>query len=279
MGPVVDRDVTAPEFAERVVKRSATVPVVVDFWATWCQPCRIISPTLERLERAAGGTWELVKVDIDREPALAAEYRITSIPALKGFRDGRVVAEMVGAQPEAAVRSFLASLLPSEADRLYAEAADLLAAGSSDQAENRLRQVLSADAGHTRGLLAFGLLLADRGQIDEAAETLERIPVMAEEYREARAKLAAIGFARAATSGAVGQSATTAEDEHLAEGNRLAATGDYRGALGHFLWLVEHNRRYRDDEGRRAAIAVFEILGPDDPVTLEYRPRLSSLLF
>ena len=110
MGPVVNRDVTTTEFPERVVARSRTVPVVVDFWATWCQPCRVLSPTLERLERAANGAWELMKVDIDRERILAEQFRITSIPALKGFRDGQVVAEMLGAQPESAVRAFLAGL-------------------------------------------------------------------------------------------------------------------------------------------------------------------------
>ena len=281
MGPV-DRNIAGADFAERVVSRSALVPVVVDFWAAWCQPCRILSPTLERLERASEGAWELVKVDIDREPALANQFQITSIPALKGFRDGRVVAEMLGAQPESAIRSFLAGLLPSEADRLVAEAADVLRTGSYEQAENILRRALAVAPEHGPGLLALGSLLSEHGRLDEAAEVLERIPAMTNEGRRARATLARVSFMRAATADAgihVDTGVAASDDAHWAAGNRLAAAGNYREALTHFLWLVEHNRRYRDDEGRRAALSVFDILGPDDPITMEFRPRLSSLLF
>ena len=159
-----------------MVARSSIVPVVVDFWAPWCQPCRILSPTLERLERAANGAWQLVTVDIDGEPSLARDFRITSIPALKGFRDGRVVAEMLGAQPEAAVRAFLAGLLPSEADRLVSEAMEELQAGSNRAGGDRAAQGSRAAAGSRPrtpgpGLPAPRTWMSRRGRGDPRADS------------------------------------------------------------------------------------------------------------
>jgi putative thioredoxin len=281
MGPVVDRDVAEANFADRVIARSSVVPVVVDFWAAWCQPCRILSPTLDRLERSANGAWELVKVDIDREPELAKRYRISSIPALMGFRNGQVVAEMLGAQPEPAVRAFLARLQPSEADRLISEAESALIAGDQTQAESSLREALKEEPGNARALLALGSLLLDDDRLDESAETLERIPPQTDEGRRARALLSRLRFMReAAADSAESQvGADTPEWAHWIAGNRAAAGGEFREALRQFLWLVENARRFHDDGGRSAALAVFDILGPDDPITLEFRPQLSSLLF
>ena len=281
MEPVVDGDVAEANFADRVIARSSVVPVVVDFWAAWCQPCRILSPTLDRLERSANGAWELVKVDIDREPELAKRYRVSSIPALMGFRDGQVVAEMLGAQPEQAVRAFLAQLRPSEADRLISEAESALLAGDHAQAENSLRKALKGEPGNARALLALGSLLLEDGRLDESASTLELIPPLSEEGRNARILLARLRFKRDAAAGndesQVG--ADTPQYAHWIAGNRSAAAGDFRDALSQFLWLVENDRRFHEDGGRSAALAVFDILGPDDPITLEFRPRLSSLLF
>jgi putative thioredoxin len=281
MEPAVDRDITEVEFASRVIWRSSTLPVVVDFWAPWCQPCRILSPTLDRLERAANGAWELVKVDIDREPALASRYRITSIPALMGFRDGQRVSEMLGAQPEPEIRAFLTRLLPSEVDRLVSEATAALQGGDSAQAEQQLRKALAAEPVNTRALLALGSVLLDDSRLNEAAEFLEQVPPLTEEGRSARALLARLRFSRhAVAESADGQSGTMSpEDARWTEGNRAAANGDFRAALNHFLWLVESNRQYRDDCGRRAVLSVFDILGPDHPLTLEFRSQLSSLLF
>lgn len=282
MGPVAERDVSQAEFEDRVIARSSVVPIVVDFWAAWCQPCCILSPTLDRLEQSADGAWELVKVDIDREPVLANRYRITSIPALKGFRDGQVVAEMLGAQPESAIRAFLTRLVPSEADRLVSDAEDVLRSGNLALAEGKLREALSMEPAHGRGLLALGSLLFDYGRLDEAAAVLEQIPFMTDEGAKARTLLSRLLFRReAANLGAVDarQSDETPADAHWAAGNAAAAAGDFREALDHFLWLVENDRRYRDDGGRRLVLAVFDILGPGDPTTLEFRPRLSSLLF
>ena len=151
-----------------------------------------------------------------------------------------------------------------------------------ETAERALRAAIAAKPDHAPAQLALGALLFDSERLDEAAAVLEQIPAMTEAGQSARAKLALIGFRRTtvATAGRIAQAEPeTPEGEHLAAGNRLAAAGDYRGALEQFLWLVEHNRRYGDDEGRRATLAVFNILGPDDPITVEYRPRLSSLLF
>jgi len=285
MQQVSHHDVTAADFDERVISRSKEVPVVVDFWAAWCGPCRTLGPMLERLETDADGDWELVKVDVDGEQELARQFRIQSIPAVKAFRDGKVVAEFVGAQPEANVRTFLKGIAPSAADRLVARAEGVLEAGRGREAEQYLREALSAEPDHRRALLVHGALMLRQGNMDEAEQLLERVPKATPEGRDAQALLARVRFAREAAaagsdSAGTALAASSSDTEaRWALGVRLAAQGDYRPALDHFLWLVQHDRQYREDGGRQSMLAVFDILGPDDPLTVEYRRRLTSALY
>src|ERR671929_35507 len=132
-------------FERAVLQESRRRPVVVDFWADWCQPCRLIGPVLERLATQAGGEWLLAKLDVDAHQRLAAAFRIQSIPAVKAFRDGRVVDEFIGAIPEQSIRQFVAGLVPTEADRLVAEGEAAERAGLLDQAEARYRRAFESD--------------------------------------------------------------------------------------------------------------------------------------
>ncbi|MEW6473600.1 MAG: tetratricopeptide repeat protein [Actinomycetota bacterium] len=148
-------DVSEQTFAREVVERSREVPVVVDFWAGWCAPCRALGPVLERLAEEADGSWVLAKVDVDANPALAQAMGIQGIPAVRAFKDGREVAEFTGALPEPAVREWLEQLGPSPADFAYEEGAALEAAGRLDEAADQYRRALAEAPGHNAAATAL----------------------------------------------------------------------------------------------------------------------------
>src|SRR5215213_5739194 len=158
-------DVNERDFMERVIERSHEVPVVVDFWAEWCGQCRTLGPALEAGVAKREGEVELAKLDTDANPSLAASFQIRGIPAVKAFKDGKVVSEFVGAVPPAQIEEFLNGIVPSSAEKL-AEAGD----------EESLRKALELDARNTGAALKLGRLLLDRGETDEAVETLDRFP-------------------------------------------------------------------------------------------------------
>jgi putative thioredoxin len=278
--------VTQETFEDAVIARSHQVPVVVDFWAPWCGPCRMLSPILERLADAAQGDWELATIDTDENPALAQRYRIQSIPAVKGFRDGQVVLEFLGAQPESAVRAFLQRLLPSAADRAVAEGEQLLARGDEAGAERAFREALATQPDHTGAALALAPLSIARGDFDEARALLEAIPAATPEGRQATPLLGRLRFQRDArelpdVAAAQRMLEANADDPAAlyALGVHAAAGGDYEQALERFLALTERHRRYGDDAGRKSMIAVFDVLGPEDPLTRQFRPRLAAALY
>jgi putative thioredoxin len=176
-------DVGDRDFEREVVERSRDVPVVVDLWAPWGGPCRALGPVLERLATEQAGAFVLAKVNVDEAPAVAQRLRVQSIPAVKAFRDGAVVAEFVGAQPERVVRDFLASILPSVADRLAREGERESAAGDAPGAEAAFDAALAADPRHPRALL--GLVYAASGQDAKALALVERVPPSSPVARDA----------------------------------------------------------------------------------------------
>src|SRR5437763_11277403 len=169
-------DVTEETFARDVLARSRDVPVVVDFWAAWCGPCKQLGPVLERLAEEAAGSWVLAKVDVDANPGLADVFGIQGIPAVRAFQDGREVAEFTGALPEPAVREWLGRLGPSPADVAYEEGLALEEAGRLDEAAGRFRHALTEAPGHTaaataltRVELALSTAGLDRAELDRRA--------------------------------------------------------------------------------------------------------------
>jgi len=248
---VVDADQVS--FATEVLERSRTLPVVVDFWAEWCAPCRALGPVLEEAVAARGGEIALVKVDVDTNPGLQMSYGVRGIPAVKAFRDGAVVREFTGAQPRARVDQFLDALLPSPADRL---------AAAGDEAS--LRAAIAADAGHVAARCSLGALLLARGARDEAEVVLQPVahdPAAAGLL--ARARLADLAAGDGATATAL----------------HALASGDRARALEALVELVRSGSGEVRDLARRAAVGLFAELGEADRLTAEYRSRLAAALY
>ena len=244
-------DVDEAQFEQRVVERSREVPVVVDFWAAWCGPCRALTPALEQAARAREGEVDLAKVDVDRNQGLAASFQVQGIPAVKAFRDGRLADEFTGALPPAEVERFFDRLVPSEADRL---------AASGDEAE--LRRALELDPRQQLAGQALGRLLLRRGEPQEALEVLEPFA-----HDFAAAGLAA--RARLSMNGHEVEQAFSAWDE-----------GDHASALEQlqqaFAAATDSEER---DLVRQAMVAIFVELGADHELAREHRRRLASALY
>ncbi|MDP1822299.1 MAG: tetratricopeptide repeat protein [Archangium sp.] len=268
-------DVGEQDFEQQVLARSRTVPVVVDFWAAWCAPCRMLGPTLEREVNALGGRVELAKVDVDQAQALSGRFGVQGIPAVMAFRDGQVVADFVGAKDAAFVRRWLASLAPSASGQALAAAKD----------EPGLRALLGdAEVGHKAALRLAELLLST-GKAAEALAVLERLPAGSAEAEAGEALKRLAGFAVDAEQ--FGGEARAREvlarqpddrDAQWALGCALAARGEAGPALESFLSLVTASRKYRDDGARKAMVALFERLGPQHELTREFRRRLQNVL-
>jgi putative thioredoxin len=261
-------EVTDATFGRDVLEVSMDRPVVVDFWAEWCQPCRVIGPVLERLAREREGEFVLAKLDVDANPQAAGAFRIQSIPAVKAFRDGRVIEEFIGAIPEASIRRFIDVVVPSEADRLVIQADGLERGGRLDQAEGLYRRAFELDPNHTGAAVGLGRAAAARGDLEEARRLLQPL----RPYPEAERVLAAIDIASWAEPGSDGRGP-------LARAERAAAEGRFQEALEVFLAAVTNGGQDERERARAAMLKLFAVLGDDEPLTVEYRRRLSAALF
>jgi putative thioredoxin len=254
-------DVTEADFEARVVQRSYQVPVVIDFWADWCAPCRALGPMLERAVQARGGAVELARIDVDQSPQLAQAFGVQGIPAVKAVEDGRLVDEFVGAQPQNVVDQFLDGLLPSQADVAAAEAAGLDPA----EAEARYREILADDADNLPARVGLGNLLLDRDEAAAAVDTLRPVqhdPRAVEPLARARLMLAS-----ADPEAEFGKAASRALD------------GQPDEALSELLGVVREGPGERRDRARELMLDVFRVLGDDHPLARRYRKDLTSALF
>lgn len=270
-------DVTEATFESEVVLRSHQLPVVVDFWAPWCGPCRVLGPILERLAIEAGGDFRLARVNVDENPNLAIRYGVQGIPAVKAFHDGQIKTEFVGAQPEPVVRRFVQRLAPTEAERAVEKAQSLLATRHWQEAEEAFRSVLDED--ETNSAAALGLVesLLMQGRGVEPTQILENFPAGMEWAKAER--LAPLAKLLAGVEGDGPFPEDDPMEARLYQSTRLFARGNIPAAMDGLLDILREDKDYREGLARQVLLAVFALIGDGDPLTRQYRDELASVLF
>lgn len=253
--------------------------MVVDFWAEWCGPCKTLGPTLERLTEEADGSFELAKIDVDQNQALAGQMGVQGIPTVVAFKDGRPVSQFTGALPEAKVREWLSEILPNPMDDFVAAADELANQGRTAEAEAMYRKVLEADPSHEGAAMAVAGILLAGGDAESALAVLEPFPSSAAVDRVRAAARLGTGAGAPVQELEDGLSADPDNDRlRIDLAKKLAAAGAYERSLGLLLEVIIRKGDLADD-ARSAMLDVFELLGPENPLTPEYRRRLANALF
>ncbi len=278
-------EVTEENYQNAVVEQSMQVPVLVDFWASWCQPCQMLMPILAKLADDYRGKFILAKINTEEQQALAARFGIRSIPTVKLFRNGEPVDEFAGALPEAEIRKFLDKHIPRESDALVEQAQQLLLQGDAEGALALLEQARASDPANGNIDLALAQTHAAAGDITKSEEILARLPADLRDKPEVRTLQGLLFFE--------GLLADAPAEEELAR--RLEADADdaearyllaahhavnqrYEEAMDELLRLMKKNRDYGDDAARKALLKLFDVLG-DDPLVPRYRSRMMSLIY
>lgn len=278
----IARDVTDADFQSAVVERSHEIPVVVDLWAPWCGPCRQLGPVLESVAKARQGDFELVKINVDENPIVSRQLGARSIPLVIGFRDGSIVSQFVGAQPQSAVMTFIDSIAPTKADRLTSEAARARDAGNDEDAERLLNEALQEDRQHRNARLDLAELLVSQVRYEEALTLLQALPTKPNDavgrlMAEIRTKMA-IGSDDVETLQQRVDANPGNLDAAITLGKALGAERQYQRALDVLLDVVRRNPAYKDGEARQSVIDLLAVMGPDNTLTREYRQKLARVI-
>jgi len=282
------KNTTTQDFMRDVVEASGKRPVLVDFWAPWCGPCKQLTPVLEKVVRAAKGAIGLVKLNIDEHPEIPGQMGVQSIPAVFAFKDGRPVDGFMGALPESQLNAFIARLIGESVD----DAADIeaaeaaLEAGDVNTAAQAFGEILQNDAENMQALGGLTKCYIKTGDLDRAEQTLALAPPAKAESAPVASARAALELARKAGDTGDVESLRAKVAEHPGDPQArfdlalaLNAKGDRQSALDELLTLVAKNRAWNDDAARKQLVQFFDAWGPADPVTAAGRQKLSSLLF
>lgn len=279
-------DVSVADFKEKVLDASRQVPVVVDFWAEWCQPCRILKPILEKLAAEYGGRFILAKVNSDQNQEIAQHYGVRGIPAVKAFVGGEMVDEFTGALPEGQVREFIDRLIPSPAEPLRRQALEAHERGDVEGARKLMADAINTDPRNDTSYLDYIELSLEAGAFDEAKEVLDAVRERCRDTERVAAldaQLQLAGGGAADTAALEARLAGDADDldARLQLANALALNRDYRGALSQLLEIVRRDRKWNDEAGRKTMLTLFTLLAPQpqyDDLVREFRVALSRTL-
>ena len=286
----VVKDTTTQAFMKDVIEESKRQPVLVDFWAPWCGPCKQLTPVLEKAVKAAKGKVKLAKMNIDEHPAIPGQMGIQSIPAVIAFSNGQPVDGFMGALPESQVAAFLERItkgaVRAEEKDLLKAADATLAEGNPAGAAEMYAQLLADDSSSVNALAGLARAYVQTGALEQAKQTLALVPEAKRNEPTVAAARAALDVAEQAKS--VGPLAELEEkmtaDPHNHQARfdlavALNAKGKRDDAVKHLLEIVKRDRKWNDDGARKQLVQLFEAWGPTDPATVEGRKRLSSILF
>ncbi len=278
-------DITEDNFHSVVIEGSHAVPVLVDFWAEWCGPCKMLMPLLAQLAEEYQGRFVLAKVNTEEQQNLALQFGIRSIPTVKLFVGGQPVDEFMGALPESEIRAFLDRHIPRESDNLVAAANALIQQGDTEAARELVEKARREDPDNPRVTLALARLQATLGEIEQAEQTLAGLPADQQESDEVKSLRARFRFDRVAMAAPPAAEleqrlADTPDDPEALY--QLAAhrvmENDFEQALELLLRLLQRHRDWNDGAARQGMLALFDILGPEHPLTGSYRSRMFNVL-
>lgn len=303
-GAVLIKDTDTRNFAKDVIEESKRQPVIVDFWAPWCGPCKTLGPLLEKLVKAAKGAVKLVKLDVDKNQQLAAQFRIQSIPAVYAFSQGKPVDAFVGALPESQLKQFIDTLIkgagaagrggPDPLDQVFAMAKEAMNKGDHGTAASLYARILDQDPDSLPARLGLARAAIALGEVEQARQMLEELPPEAKKGADYEAAMAAIDLAGRAAEAAAKAGAKPGDlgafedrlardpNDHEARYNlalALYAGGHADGAIQHLLEIVKRSRTWNEEAARKELLKIFEALGPTNEATVKGRRGLSVILF
>lgn len=269
-------DVSEDNFETEVVHYSLEKPVIVDFWAPWCIPCRVFSPLLAKITQEGEGTYRLARVNVDENTKLAERLKVRNVPVVKAFVDGRIVAEFSGVLSEPNLRNFFMRLIPIPGDLLVEKGKNLMLLGQYEEAEEALREYLSYNPGHPGALLAFTRVLLFQAKLREAQIILTNFPA-SHVYANAERLRPVVKALTWVTANA--EATDNPLDAAFRSSLRLALRGKILAALDGFLGILKKDRQYRDGEVRQVYLGLLELLSEDHPEVRQYRIDLTNVLF